>query len=316
MPHSRTPTPAQPATHSPEALSPEARAYLAESISANSLRAFRADLKIFTQWGGALPTTAQTVANFLADQAATKKGSTLARYANSLHIWHLAHGLASPVRTEVVRRDFQGIRRQQDSRPESAPPLLLADFQHVLDTLDATDARGCRNRALLALAFFGAFRRSEVVRIHIADLTPQPQGLLVGLRHSKANQTGRAETKAIARGPQGSPYCPVQLLEAWLACYRELAGPIADGPVFPAIDGDGTVRRDRPMTAANFYQLFKKALRQAGLNPAHYSPHSLRSGFITSAYLHGKDPFKIKRISGHRSQATFEGYLQDRKSVV
>ncbi|MFA9462585.1 hypothetical protein [Thiohalorhabdus methylotrophus] len=78
--------------------------------------------------------------------------------------------------------------------------------------MDAQAGKGLatvRNRALLALAYFGAFRRSEAVALRIEDLHPWREGMIVGLRPSKANQGGAPESRAIARGPAGSPYCPV-----------------------------------------------------------------------------------------------------------
>jgi integrase len=293
-----------------ELLSDEARAYLAESVSENTIRAVRADLRVFTQWGGTLPTQPEEVANFIAEQARAKKPATLQRYLSSLHTWHVAHGHASPVRTETVRRVMTGIGRQLDSTPESAPPLLLEDFKRVMDALTGDSLATTRNRALLALAYFGAFRRSEVVALRIEDLRIWREGMIVGLRASKANQGGAPESKAIARGPQGSPYCPVQRVAEWLAEQQKRGEPAEEGPLFPPVNPDGTLG-NRPITPENFYQFLKGALRQAGLDPTGYSPHSLRSGFITASYLAGKDPFKIRRISGHRSQEVFERYLHE-----
>lgn len=293
-----------------ELLSDEARAYLAESVSQNTIRAVRADLKVFTQWGGALPTQPEEVANFIAEQARAKKPATLQRYLSSLHTWHVAHRHASPVRTETVRRVMTGIGRQLDSTPDSAPPLLLEDVKRVMDALTGEGLAAKRNRALLALTYFGAFRRSEVVVLRIEDLRLGREGMIVGLRASKANQGGAPESKAIARGPQGSPYCPVQRVADWLAERHQRGESAEEGPLFPRINPDGTVGA-RAITPENFYQFLKRALRQAGLDPDAYSPHSLRSGFITASYLAGKDPFKIRRISGHRSQEVFERYLHE-----
>jgi integrase len=205
---------------------------------------------------------------------------------------------------------LKGIRRQEVAHQDSAAPLLLVDFQAMLDAISGEDPLGVRNRALLSTAFFGAFRRSEVVGLQLPDLRIREEGMIVGLRHSKTNQGGAGEDKAIARGPQGSPYCPVQLVEQWLTVYAGRADEKRRGPVFPALDRAGNPQ-PHCMTPENFYYLFKRALRRAGFDPEEYSPHSLRSGFITSAYLAGKDPFKIKRISGHRSQTTFERYLHE-----
>jgi integrase len=50
---------------------------------------------------------------------------------------------------------------------------------------------GKRDRALLALGFAGAFRRSELVALEVADLTETPDGLRVTIRRSKGDQEGQ-----------------------------------------------------------------------------------------------------------------------------
>ena len=68
------------------------------AMSANSWRALRADLGVFSQWAAqrgaaTLPSAPATVAAFLRDQAkAGKKAATLARYASSIA---RAHALAN-----------------------------------------------------------------------------------------------------------------------------------------------------------------------------------------------------------------------------
>ena len=305
-----TPNKAQEVTSS-GALSPHAHEYLAGSASANTARAVRADLRVYIRWGGTLPATEEMVANFLADQARHKKPSTVARYANSLHVWHRTSGAPSPVRSETVRRVLKGIHRYHDTRPASSQPLLLEDLKRLLDALRGPDPRSLRNLALISTAFFGAFRRSEVVALRVEDVATSEDGMIVSLRHSKANQAGKPETKAIARGPGGSPYCATQLMEAWLDVYTRHVGPIPNnGPVFPVMATEGSFGRSG-LSGDYFYHLIKHGLRNAGLDPTAYSPHSLRSGLITSAYLAGKDPYKIKRLSGHRHHPTFEGYLRE-----
>jgi len=46
-------------------------------------------------------------------------------------------------------------------------------------------------RALLALGFAGAFRRSELCALQVDDLVEVPDGLRVLIRRSKTDQTGR-----------------------------------------------------------------------------------------------------------------------------
>ena len=51
----------------------------------------------------------------------------------------------------------------------------------MLDT-SPDDLRGKRDRALLAIGFAGAFRRSELVALEVGDLVEAPDGLRVTIR--------------------------------------------------------------------------------------------------------------------------------------
>ena len=54
----------------------------------------------------------------------------------------------------------------------------------------------------------------------------------------------------------------------------------------------------------------KRAAVAAGLDPARYAGHSLRSGFATSASAGGADLAEIMKQTRHRSQAVALGYVQ------
>jgi hypothetical protein len=48
----------------------------------------------------------------------------------------------------------------------------------------------------------------------------------------------------------------------------------------------------------------------AGLDPATFAGHSLRSGFLTSAAEAGASVFKLAEITQHRSLDTLRGYVR------
>jgi hypothetical protein len=48
-----------------------------------------------------------------------------------------------------------------------------------------------------------------------------------------------------------------------------------------------------------------------GLNPAEFSGHSLRSGFLTSAAARGASIFKMMDVSRQKSMDTLRGYVRD-----
>ena len=69
--------------------------------------------------------------------------------------------------------------------------------------------KGLRDRALLPLGFAGAFRRSELVALDVADLEETEDGFKVVLRRRRPISHG--ETIAIARGVTTCPTVRVAL---------------------------------------------------------------------------------------------------------
>jgi hypothetical protein len=53
------------------------------------------------------------------------------------------------------------------------------------------------------------------------------------------------------------------------------------------------------------------AAERAGLDPAIFAGHSLRSGFLTSAAKRGASLFKMMDVSRHKSGDTLCGYVRD-----
>src|SRR5690554_3349305 len=81
-------------------LSARARRHIANSVSKNTIRGMRADLRVYQRAGGLLPADEVDIDDFIADQRAQgKKPATLERYLNSLHMWHRYMNLPSPVRS-------------------------------------------------------------------------------------------------------------------------------------------------------------------------------------------------------------------------
>ena len=59
-----------------------------------------------------------------------------------------------------------------------------------------------------------------------------------------------------------------------------------------------------------YVKAIKKRARQAGLDPAGFSGHSMRAGFLTSASEHGASTFKMQEVSRHRSVDVLAGYVR------
>jgi len=280
---------------------------LAKAEKAPSTRkAYGTDFRLFAAYCdakgvSALPASPETVAAYLAAEAQNAKPSTLSRRVAAIRYAHKLAGLDTPTDQEGVKATMRGIRRTLGGAKSKKAPAVAAKMLRMVAEVP-TGIAGLRDRALLLLGFAGAFRRSELVALDVADVTENETGLLVTIRGSKTDQERQGETIAIARGDVA---CPVQALRAWL----DAAG-IEVGPIFRPIDRGGTVRalRLRCRSVAN---IVKAAAERAGLDSASYSGHSLRSGFLTSAAGNGASIFKMMDVSRHKSVDTLRGYVRD-----
>jgi integrase len=219
----------------------------------------------------------------------------------AIQYFHQLAGHEPPTNAESVKATLRGIRRTVGiARRRKAPATAnkaKAMARSVPDSLT-----GIRDRAILLLGFAGAFRRSELVALDVADLEPSDSGLRVTIRRSKVDQEGEGAIIAIA---PGTTDCPTRALAAWLA-----AAAIGEGPVFRPINKVGKVSSTR-LSDRSVANIVKQYAERVGLDAKMFSGHSLRSGFLTSAAANGASVFKMMDVSRHKSADTLRGYVQD-----
>jgi site-specific recombinase XerD len=293
----------------PAALGPDLAAAidLAKAEKAPSTRkAYGTDFRIFKAWCdargvSALPAAPETVAAYLAAHAGRSKASTLGRRVAAIRYAHKLAGLETPTDAEGVKATMRGIRRTFGSARVRKSPAVAAKMLGMVAKAPES-LPGLRDRALLLLGFAGAFRRSELVALDVADIEETETGLLVTIRQSKTDQEGQGAVIAIARGDIA---CPVKALREWL----DAAG-IEAGPIFRPIDKAGTVRGSR-LTCRSVANFIKAYAARAGFDASTFSGHSLRSGFLTSAAGNGASILKMMDVSRHKSVDTLRGYVRD-----
>ena len=66
----------------------------------------------------------------------------------------------------------------------------------------------------------------------------------------------------------------------------------------------------RPLNPASINVLVQHAVARVGLDPALYSAHSLRAGFVTYAHLRGASDRAIAHQTRHRSLTTLGQYVR------
>ena len=180
--HLDTDNPAQVCT------SNEVNEYLNASISSNTWKAYRDDLKHFHAWGGSFPATPEQIAAYLAHYAPTLTPATLSRRLASLSKAHKATNHPNPVSTELVRATLRGIRNTHGTHQRQVAPAIKEDVLAMVRGLSGI--KGARDKALLLIGFAGAFRRSELVALTVEDIEHVNHGLVIHLRRSKTIQAG------------------------------------------------------------------------------------------------------------------------------
>ncbi|SDO59515.1 Site-specific recombinase XerD [Methylobacterium phyllostachyos] len=289
-------------------------AYQQASKADSTVRAYRSDVRVFQTWCArfgfrSLPATPETVAAFIVHEAEEgRAASTLGRRLAAIRYGHKLAKAPDPTDDEGVHAAMKGARRKLKVAPRqkvaATAEILAALLMRTPDTLT-----GKRDRAILALGFAGAFRRSELVALDVEDLREDPEGLRVMVRRSKVDQEGRGFEKAI---PHGRFIRPVALVREWL----DAAG-IVSGPVFRPVSRSGNVRSPDPgtakpprLTTQAVADIIKGYCTAAGLDASTFGAHSLRAGYITTAAERGADLARIMDQSGHRDPRTVVGYIR------
>ncbi len=288
------------------ALSLEVSSYLRASLSDNSRKAYRSDLNHFISWGGTVPASPEMVAAYLAAHAGQHAVATLARRLVSISKAHAARGLPSPIGAELVRATLRGIRRTHGSIQRQVAPAVREDL--LLMVAGLSGIKGLRDKALLLIGFAGAFRRSELVSLTLADIEKAQQGLIIQLRFSKTDQAGEGRKVAIpfARGS----VCPVLALQQWIT-----AAGITEGSIFRGVNRHGVIA-DTALTPQAVALIIKERAQATGLDSANYAGHSLRAGLVTSAAQLGVSSWKIRAQTGHKSDAMLVRYIRDANIFV
>jgi site-specific recombinase XerD len=286
----------------------QAREFARQSKAENTLRGYRADWRNFCAWCEShglspLPASPETVAAYIAECAGRLKVGSIQRRLNAIAEAHKATGLDSPTSTGMVRNTLKGIRRALGTATAPKAPTLTDDIRAMVDATDA-GIIGARDRALMLLGFAGAFRRSELVGLDIADCAFGKDGLTVTLRRSKTDQDGAGRKIGIPYGANPET-CPVRTVQAWLA----EAGADA-GPLFRSINRHGQVQAGR-LSGIDVARVVKKLAVRAGLDAAKYAGHSLRAGHATSAAIAGASERSIMKQTGHRSVQMVRRYIRD-----
>ncbi|SEA64685.1 tyrosine-type recombinase/integrase [Rubrimonas cliftonensis] len=318
-----------------------------ETTPDNSARALRSDARAIAAWrraavGGDLvfPEAPGVVVAFILDHAADlesrpaddpsrlaaealvalgRRGglaaqapATIGRRLASWRRLHRLKGVDDPFDDPLVRETLRMVRRAGRGRHGRPRKSANAIDRRLLDALyeaRPSGLRGVRDAALIEVAWAsGGRRRSEMAALRVEDLDRSRFAGTgeIGLRlaGSKTHRGAEAPPPLTVRGRAA------RCLDLWLR-----ASGVTAGPVFRGLTRGGAGRTVRVLetgvSGEAIRRAVKSALVAAGFDPAHASPHGLRSGFVTEAARRGVPLEAAMRLTLHRSRAQAGAYYQE-----
>jgi site-specific recombinase XerD len=279
--------------------------YLRAATSENTRRAYQNDIAHFVSWGGVLPTSPDIIIRYLQDYATQLNPRTLVRRLTAIKHWHTYQNFSDPTNYPLVRKTLTGIMHVHGKPRERAPALTvehltqMAQFMRQQDTLIMW-----RNHAILQVGFFGAFRVSELINIHLEHITFVPEGMEILIPRSKTDPEGEGQYCAVPYGDD--LLCPVVALKTW--CEK---ANIDKGVIFREVDRHQNIGIT-PLTSKAISMLIKTVANRCQLPDANqYSSHSMRRGFATAASRQGAPFVSIMRHGRWRHEGTVLGYIEE-----
>jgi integrase len=291
----------------------KSRKYQDAADAESTRRAYATDLANYKAWckknhERAMPATPETVGAYLAAAGAGYALPTLRRRVAA--IANACRQVQEPLDTKhpAIRETLRGIAREHGRPSRRATALTTSEIKKLSEVCGVTLA-GKRDRALFLLGFAGALRRSELVALDVDHIKWTNAGLKLLIVRSKTDKEGKGAEIGIPKG-NAEETCPVTALRTWLA-----EGEIEQGPLFRKVNRFGAVEKRR-LSPDAVRQILLRRAEQAGLKgewSEALSPHSMRAGFVTTAYRNGVPDEEIMGHTRHRSLTTMRSYVRRAK---
>ncbi len=290
----------------------------ARPISESTFKAYRASLLDFIAWTRTehpFPMPDTTIIDYLHDRSRHYAVKTLdvRLYAiNYIHQLIIDSRPASHLAIQGFMRNLYrlgAIEKSENGRQEQAFTL---EQYHAMLACTGDDLIGLRDRALLLLGVYGAFRQSELAALTCERIKPFQYGLLISIppyKRQRENQTNHRYYKVIPFGKAGT-CCPVDALHRWLE-----ASCIKTGPVFRNIRKNGTIN-DSALSHTALRKILQTRAMAARLPDIHrIHAGSMRNTFILALVEKGVDQLMIlyqardRRIRDRRQSQASLGEL-------
>jgi integrase/recombinase XerD len=275
-------------------------------LSRHSMEAYAHDLSVFQSWcrdAGIAPAQLDAAALTSYLEALADRG--LAVSSQRRHLASL-RGLARELIDEkIIERDPAPAVKLRPHPRKLPRTLSPRDIENLIGAIDANDARGLRDRAMLEMAYGCGLRVSELVGLQLHQVNLAAGAVIVLGKGGKERMV-----------PMGG--AAMRALKAYFDRRDEILNPPGDGKrdqkkVARRVSAVFITRLGRAMTRQGFFKALKG---WAAGDPrlAWISPHTLRHCFATHLLEGGADLRAVQEMLGHSDISTTQIYTHLSKS--
>jgi integrase/recombinase XerD len=275
-------------------------------LSRHSMEAYAHDLSVFQSWcrqNALAPAQLDAAALTAYLEALADRG--LAVSSQRRHLASL-RGLARELVDEkIIERDPAPALRLRPHPRKLPRTLSAAGVGDLIAAIDAHDARGLRDCAMLEMAYGCGLRVSELVGLQLHQVNLAAGAVVVLGKGSKERMV-----------PMGG--AAIRALKAYLERRDEILNPPRDGDrgrqkVPRRVSAVFITRLGRAMTRQGFFKALK-GWAAADPRLEWVSPHTLRHCFATHLLQGGADLRAVQEMLGHSDISTTQIYTHLSKS--
>ena len=258
--------------------------------AANTLSSYLRDVRQFAEWVGG---TEQALLQISQDdvrqyaQYLGKKGKSNATIVRSMAALKSFYTYLLSVRAVSVNP----VKGFAPSRVERKLPAILTsrEVDLFLDQPDLSDAKGCRDKAMLELLYATGIRVSELISLDVQDLNLSASFL-------RCRSRGKERVVPLYKGA----------VRAMAAYINEVRPQLLEDPgeiaLFVNMNGER-------MSRQGFWKIVKGYQDKAGIHKD-ITPHTLRHSFAAHLLENGADLKSIQVMLGHADISATQIYTQ------
>jgi len=276
--------------------------HLVGAYADSTLRAYRADFKVFKNWCDTnqidpLNSSPERIAEFVHYEAKSKSTATIRRRIASLSSLLKLNSLDDPTSSPEVVLALKRIHRQKGRAQKQAYPLTRDLLDQLLNVC-GHDLKGQRDRVMLLLGYETMRRRSELCNFRFEDIEMLPRNRnAIRLRFSKTDQYGEGKLLPISSEL-------AQTIRNW----KTMAG-LEGGFILRGLTKNEGVRTS--LSPSHINLRLKELADELNMQPsADLSGHSFRVGAAIDLLEAGESLEKIMLRGGWQSEATAIRYLR------